>query len=627
MDSHSRQVAAANVISLPEKVPTTTMGWQAGRWVSDRRGQSAPLGMALVFAIVITSTTVIVAIGAGSITATQGQIDIQRTEKTLTQLDSKAAMVALGRSNVQQVELAAASEKGYIVTDAGRMIVEHKEGATTTTLVDRDLGEIKYEADDQTIAYQGGGVWKKVGDDTVMISPPEVHYRDATLTLPLITISGDKSLGPRANIDRVSQSQIEPPDGNPIENGKVTLTVQSDYYEGWGQYFEQRTGGKVTYDHANDEVTITLVVKTNRNAVSSPVVAGGTGTTLEIKKDTTVDSYDSSVGAYPAGSASTEIYAAGPVTVFKKAEIDSGIVADGDLTIKKKADIYGTAETTGDFLLKKEAKVHEDVSTNGDAELDKNAEIVGTLNHRGSLTKHSTATIGSTSTSADVSGIPDPEPVDGLINDKRLSYQSDNDNNKDLSTQAAITNIETGACPDAPAACELTAGNYYLSDINLAAEQKLELDTSSGDINIVVTGDITLAKKSDIEVTGDGRVNVYNEGDLELKKKVTVDNNGKDAPQFWIYMNKDSTSHLNKEVEYTGVIYGPGQGGSGGTEITIEKNGEVFGAVVGDVDVIKKDRSLHYDAALSNTQVTTQTTSLPAVTYVHISVNELKVTG
>src|SRR6056297_278491 len=87
-----------------------------------QRGQSGPLGFLLVFALVIAATTLIVALGAGTIGGTQDALDGERAEKAMTQLDSQAALVALGNSGVQRIDLSTGRESNYVVEDdAGRM--------------------------------------------------------------------------------------------------------------------------------------------------------------------------------------------------------------------------------------------------------------------------------------------------------------------------------------------------------------------------------------------------------------------------------------------------------------------------------------------------------------------------
>ncbi|WP_276272425.1 DUF7289 family protein [Haloarcula litorea] len=236
------------------------------------RGQSGPLGLVLVLALVVASTTAVVVVGAEAITATQSQLDVERTEKTMTQFDSQAALVALGQSNVQQVALPAAGDSNYEVRgDVGWMNITYTNATgNVTTIRNSTLGAVVYDSDGTVIAYQGGGVWRTDADgEAVMISPPEFHYRSRTLTLPLVTVSGDGTIQGRATITHNDTIQYFPDPArddalrNPLNGSEINVTVQSDYYRAWGNYFEERTDGTVTYDHPNETVTAELVIPFN----------------------------------------------------------------------------------------------------------------------------------------------------------------------------------------------------------------------------------------------------------------------------------------------------------------------------------------------------------------------------
>jgi hypothetical protein len=225
-----------------------------------------------VLALVIASTTAVVVVGAEAITTTQGRLDVERTENTMTQFDSKVALVALGQSSVQQVELPASGESTYDVRgDAGWMNITYTNASgDVTTIRNGSLGAVVYDGDGTEIAYQGGGVWRSDADgQAVMISPPEFHYRSRTLTLPLVTVSGNETIERRAAVTRNDTTQYFPDTArdealrNPLNGSDINVTVQSDYYRAWGSYFEERTDGTVTYDHSKETVTAELVIPFN----------------------------------------------------------------------------------------------------------------------------------------------------------------------------------------------------------------------------------------------------------------------------------------------------------------------------------------------------------------------------
>ncbi|MFB6178318.1 MAG: hypothetical protein ABEI77_01180 [Halorientalis sp.] len=262
-------------------------GWLSG----DGRGQSSPLGYLLVIAIVLAGTITIVALGTSALQSTRGQSELQRAEHSMTLFDSRAAMVALGASTTQTVSFG--QDSGSFQTDpnAGWIAIEHhnytEDGDNVEVIYNRSLGRMVYTNDDTEIAYQGGGVWRKDGTgDAVMVSPPEFHYRRATLTLPIIRV---RSNGRTAGTSRVTVSQDTtaravfpnttsysgngtgapydydstngPPAQyeNPIKNGTVFAWVHSRYYRGWASYFKQRTTGNVTVYDKNETVRLELL--------------------------------------------------------------------------------------------------------------------------------------------------------------------------------------------------------------------------------------------------------------------------------------------------------------------------------------------------------------------------------
>ncbi|MFP4632974.1 MAG: hypothetical protein ACLFMT_06030, partial [Halobacteriales archaeon] len=100
-------------------------------------------------------------------------------------------------------------------------------------------------------------------NESVMISSPEFHYEGQTLTLPVFNVTSDLSVSGSSSDLRVGSSS-EPRrvfEENPVVGGAIEVQVESDYYEAWGDYFDERTQSRdVTYDHSNERVSVDLVV-------------------------------------------------------------------------------------------------------------------------------------------------------------------------------------------------------------------------------------------------------------------------------------------------------------------------------------------------------------------------------
>jgi hypothetical protein len=250
------------------------------------RGISTVLGYTLVIAIIFSSVVGIVAIGTGTVLETQRHSEIDRAAHSMTLFDSRAALVALGTSNAQSLSFGQDSGSFEVRPDAGWMSIKHfnyTEGETEE-LVNTSLGAFVYVNDGTEIGYQGGGVWRADRQGAArMLSPPEFHYREATLTLPMIRTGGSVSTGNSPSVTISSSGTTRtvfpnstdgsangtgspydfPGDGrpyeNPLRNGTVEVHVHSEYYEGWANYFRERTSGDVTVFHNNETVHLNLI--------------------------------------------------------------------------------------------------------------------------------------------------------------------------------------------------------------------------------------------------------------------------------------------------------------------------------------------------------------------------------
>lgn len=574
---------------------TNRVGPSSGRW-GDFRAQSAPLAVVLVFGMVIAGSTLVVLVGGHAISETETQLGADQAEKVMTQFDSQAAMVALGASNVQSVTLP--NSQGFSVdNDSGWVTVEYENYGTGSTekIVDQHtFGAITAEHGDQKIAYQGGGVWVKTDSGSKMVSPPEFHYRDATLTFPIITVSGDSSIDRKVTVTPNRTVQYYPNESmnseftNPLTNGKVAIRIQSDYYEAWGRYFETRTEGDVDYDHANQQIEVMLVVPSTNPPVNGGLVTAPGGK-LVIKNHAEADSYNSSDGPYSS-------YPDGDGTA---------IVVDAPVEVGNHAEIYGDIVASGTVSVKNHGRIHGNVSHQG-------------LSNSGTID-------GWEAPNASISS---PSAVDSVIRARIDSYQATN-NNADPSVDVDESSNRLENCDST---CTLTAGNYYLDEIDLAHDDELHLDTSGGDINIAVDGDVYVNGENpadtgqEIRVTGPGRANVYVGEDVTFSQQAATDVDGDRASGFWLFTKTSKEVEFQSHSRLEGVVYGPG--GSGfGTTITIKNHAEVFGALVGRTDFVSNHYSIHYDEALAKEQPVTTGNSIPALTYLHISTNDVNVTS
>lgn len=280
----------------------------------DLRSVSSPVGIILIIGLTLVGAVGIAVFGSVALQGAQDDSRIGQAEQSMVQFDSRAAQVALGDSQTQRVSLGSTSGGTYRVDeDAGQIRLYHEDWDGDDTPDEdnpeyisdwQNLGALVYEVGDKEIAYQGGGVWRKDdGGSSQMVSPPEFHYRQATLTLPIIRVSGSGSAAGNVNA-RTSQIQtgqeIFPdqdgnyPNGepyrNPVDDGNMTVEIQSEYCEAWRQYLEERTDGEVTPCDEDDVVSANLITLGGQGPFD--IVKGSTLTVRGQEEDDPLDEFE-----------------------------------------------------------------------------------------------------------------------------------------------------------------------------------------------------------------------------------------------------------------------------------------------------------------------------------------------
>jgi hypothetical protein len=580
------------------------------RFVKSRRGQSETLGVVLLLGLAVAGTVVVVTYGAPAIDETKRGMQAKSVEHGMTQFDATVAEVALGRSPAMQANLPSTGPQSSLrVTDDGWMrvrVYNQSTGNLRMQLLNESLGAVEYEMPDGKIVYQGGGVWRKQGDSSTMVSPPEFHYRQETLTLPVVTVSGSATNPNSLSIERKDPTKRVFPDANapgnrtnPLRNSLINVTIQSEHYRAWGSFFNERTAGDPAYDHDDNRVTFTLVVaREEATTVTAGIIAGG-GTDLAVEQNAEADSYNSSNGPYSS-------------TVSE----NTSLIVGGDFTLENNAIIRG------------------DLVVGGSTTVKNNALVAGNLSYGGTLSLHKKATVeGDISSGANVYS---PDPVGWLIDKREQQTKRNNDNDDaDIDNDSTPRLQSTPADPayddgDCTATCELDEGQYYLRKVSTYSNSKIELDNEDGPITIYVDGNFYLGQGTEIELESDNHpVRIFVKSDTTLENNVIFDVPGQKAPLMWIYHKPGASATVNNNVEFTGVIYGPASASSQGVDVTISNVAIIRGALVGKVNEISNVVDFSYDEALANAEAIpeNQERFIPTVSYLHVTVNNVTVTN
>lgn len=570
--------------------------------ISTGRGVSETFSVVLLIGITVIGTTVLLAFGGPALDQNRKAAEVGQAEHALSQFDSQASEVALGDGSVQSVDLGFTANDGSLQVhpDRGWIRVDHVNASNgaAETVVNTTLGAVTYEHGETTVTYQGGGVWRSDGKGSTMISRPEFHFRNDTLTLPIVRTAGDGSVHSDLQITRQGPPVRKFPDRaagleNKLNNSKISVTVHSEYYEAWGRYFEERTEGQVFLDHDRETATVLFLAVPKTTGLESGIIAtSGSGLIKLGGESVYIDSYDA--GSYDGGTPNGTLTAVNDVHSTGSADIDGDVYSGSVVDLSGTTNITGTVHWTDDF--------ERDGAAVGDDE-----QIQG------------------------VASIP---PIDGYVYETVEAARASNDNSEyGFIEDNEITGSGT-----------LDAGTYYLHDLVLGPGDTLTLDTSDGNITIAVRDYVHVEGKgqqdsqsANINVTGDNTVQVVVAGEnrdpdggyhFEMGKNSQIDVPQENSRQFRIYGTKSfdgliTSDNSPSKLRFEGVIYAPaGRYGSGSLYV---QQAEFYGAMVAGNLTIKQYAEIHYDESLENARFP-QAPTVSRIDYLHVSVHRINVT-
>lgn len=230
------------------------------------RGQSELLGLVLLFGLTLFVALTVVLVGGGAVGDLEESVNVQQAERSMREADARLSQVAFSTNDAHTLDFSAQSD--VRVVDDGTMHITVVNGSNTCTAT-FGLGAITYEADGRTeVAYQAGGVWKRTEAGSVMLSPPDMQYRNGTFSLQMVNVTGTvegpvEELQATKNVSasRARSEQFRETFGDPACNPpkKVVVSVESEYHRAWGEFFREYIGGNVTTDPETGTASVELV--------------------------------------------------------------------------------------------------------------------------------------------------------------------------------------------------------------------------------------------------------------------------------------------------------------------------------------------------------------------------------
>lgn len=532
--------------------------------IGSEEAASEVVGHVIILGLTITGIALIMLVGVPSIHNMQDMINVRNAEQTFTVLDSRTSKVALGESIQQLMNINLGGGTVTVVPNSSStpsyMLFEMKNATTTMVNINISMGKIIYRLGDREIAYEGGGVWSKYPEGSVMLSPPEFNYNGITITLPVVSIYGNSSISGNGaasvQIEKNSDGTTLYPTSNPdytnpisLNITETTLTIKSEYYDAWGEYFRSINLVHVDESEVNKTVIVTLE---NLPVVTNFSYGALASETIELGNNAETDSYNSSKGNYLISRSDN-----GSIRATQKIQFPNS-----------KATVWGSAMTGGVITGK------------GEIKKDAYAQSFGSV------------TVPAGRKHGPVSGFSLGNTYN-LVQRKINEYKAANDNTVSGCAELVGTQLNVAS------GCTISGGkNYYLTKFDIQNNKILIFNTSAGEINIGVDAPVNLNTGANITLTG----STTNPVRLYLNKNIEFGNNIKlnhptyndTAALFQVISSSHQEIEFGTGSEFCGFIWAPE------AEIENGNNAELFGAIVGREFEIGTGPTMHYDEALQN---------------------------
>lgn len=217
------------------------------------------LGFVILIGMVATVSTGLFLVAGETVTSLEQSSEQERVETAFVELSQQMSTASSNADVLQSMDLEVGNDGAIVKKETGNITVSSDALDDDINLT---IGTIEYEGEDGTIlAYQAGSVFRETGNETRVLSSPPIYYERTTetLTLPVVTVSGEQDLG--TGSVGISHEETETfRESSVVENESVTITVQSEYYRGWESYFEQQAGDTVVRNIDHDTQTVEVQV-------------------------------------------------------------------------------------------------------------------------------------------------------------------------------------------------------------------------------------------------------------------------------------------------------------------------------------------------------------------------------
>ncbi|MDI6888955.1 MAG: hypothetical protein QMC78_04610 [Methanocellales archaeon] len=228
--------------------------------LNSEEGVSPVVGMLLILTIIILSITVICVGGLPLINAARESAHLQGMRNVFNVLHADIEEVVRGPvTGVGPARITRMNIGGGALSVDSNPIIGRFTVNNGTSVLDVNPGTITYEYAEQTIAYENGATFSQYQSGSVMDCTPLIYTQKAdgdniTVMIHVINIIGTDSSVGGEGFARVltNHTEFNPMVSTTVPNANyVNITIQSEYYDAWSDYFIRELERIDKYDDLN----------------------------------------------------------------------------------------------------------------------------------------------------------------------------------------------------------------------------------------------------------------------------------------------------------------------------------------------------------------------------------------
>ena len=210
----------------------------------DTRSLSEVLGYTIIFAIVLTSVTLLVVGGMSSLEQSRESEQVANAERAFDVVADNMAQIYERNAPSRATEIDLGTSEIFYASNVSMTVYVESEtdGITEIDEFEYELRPIEMRVtDDESLVYEAGAVFRDRDDGAAMVRDPPLTLKSDRVTVPIVqtTAPGVESAGGTTILLRgqsVDRTVLE--DNSADSYTTVTIELAgSDRYEAWERYF------------------------------------------------------------------------------------------------------------------------------------------------------------------------------------------------------------------------------------------------------------------------------------------------------------------------------------------------------------------------------------------------------